>query len=365
MQILNSFPNLLAELPDFLQMSLQDIVTQIQIESHHYIKHPHHKNLELPDSVFSRFQELPLEIRNQHLRLELRNLIYGIYYNGSAKTEHISDIEKTNSAPEQNLENNSLFGVDLEFYDRLHRSNKGVGYWSHNWLVVKQELDGILVVQKNGLTLHIPDNIYLAQKDLSATVGNLVTIKMPKNLVQSAFYMAISNMDSPGENLARIYFNLTPNGAVAVMEDLTVKLNELGINFSFKALNNPTTYGRYDSAVLYFEKNKYTTIYPILTGVYQENKSHFYPQVPLFTKFLAPGLACAEEPKHKFSHQESFGTHRCQIVANALLDAWRQEKDTPKDRILSILQHFSSSSIKLTHPYLNPDSVDIYTPLNL
>ncbi len=72
-----------------------------------------------------------------------------------------SNAEVTNLALNQNLENNTLLGVDLAFSDRLHESNRSEGYWSHDWLVVKEVTDDTLVVQKNGLTLHIERQIHL------------------------------------------------------------------------------------------------------------------------------------------------------------------------------------------------------------
>jgi hypothetical protein len=84
----------------------------------------------------------------------------------------------------------------------------------------------------------------------------------------------------------------------------------------------------------------------------------------LFTKLLAPGLACAEEPDQKFGEQESFGTHRCQIIANGLIAAWQQGDDSPEGRMASIFKHFSLQKIQLQCPYLNPRSQDIYTPLS-
>ncbi len=366
MQLLD-LPNQLSSLPESLQTSLESIVNQIEIESHHYIKHPSYKTLELPELVISRFQKLPLEIQKKHLSLQLRNLLYGVYYNRSLSNDVAVDVEKKNLSSQPNLENNRLFGVDVAFYEQLHTSNQGIGYWSPDWLVVRQELDDTLAVRKNGLTLHIERSVHLSPENQAATVGELVAIKMPKNLVQTAFYMAISNVSRPQipENTVRIYFNLTPAGAVAVMSSLTEQLNSRLISFAFKALHNPSDYGRYDSAVLYFDKHEYERVYPILVQVYQENQPHFHEQIPLFTKFLAPGLACAEEPHHKFAEQDSFGTNRCQIVANALLDAWQQTNNTPAERMTAILRHFSLMEIDLLYPYLNPKSQDIYTPITI
>jgi len=80
---------------------------------------------------------------------------------------------------------------------------------------------------------------------------------------------------------------------------------------------------------------------------------------------LAPGLALAEEPDCKFAAQESFGINRCQIVANGLLEAWHQGDNFPQRKMTSILQQFSLLEIDLQRAYLNGNSEDIYTSLDL
>ncbi|MEA5578145.1 T3SS effector HopA1 family protein [Anabaena sp. UHCC 0451] len=364
MQLSDSLHNQLAELPERLQISLQDIANKIDIKSYYSIKHQDYESVDLPESITSRFEQLPLEIQTKHLCLQLRNFLYSAYYNVATKPTINSDQEEKNDKLPPNFENKNLFGVDLEFYDLLHTRNKSEGYWSHNWQVIREETDGTLAVHKNGLTLHVNSELHLLPTDQKLSVGKFVSIKMPKNLVQNGFYMAVANAGSQNNHeITRIYFNFTPEGAVAVMESLTEELNHIGVSFSFKALYNPSEYRRYDSGVLYFSKGKYEVVHPILQKIYAENQSYFQEQVPLFTKLLAPGLACAEEPDQKFGEQESFGTNRCQIIANGLIDAWQQGNNSPEDRMASIFKHFSLHKIQLQRPYLNSRSKDIYTLL--
>ncbi|EFA68524.1 hypothetical protein CEP10_12480 [Cylindrospermopsis raciborskii S07] len=363
MQLLNSRKFQLTQLPEQLQDSLQDMVSHIQIESYYSIKHTRYKHSILPDSVTSQFERLPLEIQQQHLKLQLRNFIYNNYYNVNIKNKSSTDENIDSSKLNKQLENNSLFGVDLEFYDRLHNGNKGKGYWSHNWEIVKEETDGTLAVYKNGLTLHIDPNLHLSPTTQSLSAGKTISVKMPKNLVQNGFYMAVANAGTQNnQEITRIYFNIAAEGAATVMESVTEYLNDLDISFSFKALYNPGDYQRYDSAVLYFNKSQHQIVWPVLQKVYAENELYFQQQVPMFTKILAPGLGCAEEPEQKFGDQESFGTHRCQIIANGLIEAWLAGDHTPEDRISAIFKQFALQNIQLQHPYLNPHSQDIYTP---
>ncbi|UKP00445.1 T3SS effector HopA1 family protein [Nostoc sp. UHCC 0870] len=363
MQLLDSVQ--LSDISESLQLSLQDIIHNVEIQSQYCIKHPNYKPLELPESSVSRFQKLSSDLQNKYLSQQLRSFLYGIYYNGSLKSVLASDAEISNLAVNQNLENNTFLGVDLAFYDRLHENNRGQGYWSYGWQVVREEIDGAIAVYKDGLTLYVEQDGLQAPANLE----NFISIKLPKNLVQSGFYMAVADAgilrhdQTQDQTLVRVYFNVTPDGAVAVMDSLTTQLNAISLEFTFKALYNPADYERYDSAVLYFNKNDYECVHPILETLYTEHQAHFREQVPLFTKPIAPGLAIAEEPKHRFAENESFGTHRCQIVANGLLSAWLQGINTPSGKMTSILQQFSALNIELQCPYLNADSEDIYTPL--
>lgn len=361
MQLLDSLHSQLASIPEPLQTNLKDITHKLEIHSYYSIKHPDYKSVELNEQAISRFKNLPLDLQKKYLGLQLRSFLYGLYYNGSLKETLSLNPESTDVALNQNLENNTFLGVDTVFYDRLHKANQGNGYWSDGWLVVKEETDGALALFRQGLTVHIDRKIHLKPENQDVNVGTVVAIKMPKNIVQSGFYMAIGNSAGHGDQeIVRIYFNLIPEGAVAVMESLTTQLNGLPVPFTFKALYNPSDYGRCDSAVLYFDKHNYELFQAILPQVYTENQSFFGDSVPLFTKLLAPGLALAEEPNSKFSDKESFGLNRCQIIANALLDVWQTNNDTPAGRMASILKHFALQGIELQRPYLNPKSEDIY-----
>lgn len=355
-----------SSIPGLLDV-FSDILNNVQIQSNFYITHPEYKPLELPDEVVARFQQLPLKIQNTHLSLQLRTFLYRIYYNGSYQTTLAADQNSNGWAVDEDLENNTVRGLNLEFCQRLCESNRSQGYFDPGWLVLRQESDGSLAVEKKGLILHIRPDFHLQPIDKAATIGSLVAIRMPHNLVQNGFYVAVGNAGrvnpchSDGDHqTVNVYFNLSPEGAVAVMKAITEGLNRVKIPFTFKVLYNPSDYGRYDSGVLCFEKGSYRTVKPMLKTVYAQHKSHFLQGVPLFTKQLLPGLALSEEPDYKFTPKEDFGMNRCQIVANALLEAWLQGHDSPEGRMNFILHNFSLLGIDIKRPYLNANSKDIY-----
>jgi HopA1 effector protein family len=371
MQLLNSIPKCLSEVSHPLLKSLEDIANNVEIQTNFCIRHSDYKPLELPTEVVTRFQSLPIKLQHKYLKELLQCFLYSIYYNGSMQTALASQTEIADIAL-PNLENNTFLGIDLEFCDRLHQSNCGEGYFDSGWRVVRQENDGSLAVIKDGLTLHIQRDRHLKGLEQSTTdVGDFVAIRLPKNLMENGYYVAVGNagrgdrqQPSSDSMIISIYFHFTSEGAVVVMASLTQQLNEINIPFNFKVLYNPSDYNRYDSGVLYFERSHYSIVREVLQRVYAENQAHFQPEIPLFTKQLAAGLAVAEEPDQKFSEQESFGMNRCQIVANGLLETWHKGDNFPESRMNAIFQHFSLLGIDWQHPYLNAQSEDIYTPLD-
>jgi HopA1 effector protein family len=305
---------------------------------------------------------MPEQMRQKFLGLQLRSFLYGIYYNGGMRSALALGSE--DQAVPLDLENNTVLGIDLAFFQQLHDANSGIGYFEEGWKVLREAEDGGLWLQGAGLRLYVKREKYLRAAEQQAKAGDVVAIRMPKNRMQSGFYMAVSNLGfsrpQAGDTLVRIYFNVTAEGSVVVMRSLTRELNEVSIPFSFKVLYNPQDYNRFDSGVLYFDGQHYDMVAKVLAGLYAECRSHFVPKIPLFTKQIAPGLGVAEEPDQKFADRESFGMNRCQIVANGLLESFHQNRSSLSERMELISNSFLTAGIDLQNPHLNSDSENIY-----
>jgi hypothetical protein len=305
---------------------------------------------------------LPDELGDKCLSLRLGSFLYGVYYSGAIKTAQEAHNNPNNSA--LSLENNMHMGADIQFYGQLHNSNSGTGYFDAGWLVKIEEHDGSLAVAKDGLTLHLDRTKHLSAAEQNAEKGDVVSIQMPKNLIQPGYYVAVSNLGA-GRSEVEIYFNVSPEGAVCLMQVLTKSLNEAMIPFTLKTLYNPSEYECYNPLILKFSRDSYTAIWKILHSIYENFSRYFREETPLFAKVLAPGLALAEEPQQKFSVQEDFGKNRCQVITHGLMEARQEGDEAPEKRMDAILRHLTFHKISLEHPYLNPTSEDIYIPLEI
>jgi hypothetical protein len=337
--------------------ALEDIASNVRIQSNFWITHPDYSSLEVETAVFNSLQQLPVEIQDDYLSLQLRNFLYQIYFNGERTANLATDI----NVECQDLANNTASGLNLEFLTRLRSSNRGKGYFDPGWQVQKELEKRTLAVKKNNLTLHIDRDRHLQLVDIFATCGDTVAIKMPSNLMDDGFYVAIGNAGKITSDAAvEIYFNLNPEGAIAMMSAITHKLNQIGMPFTFKVLYDPADYDYFDAGVLKFDRHHYTVVRDILETIYRENRAYFHSSVPLFTKLLAPGLSLAESPDAAKFDEENFGKHRCQIVADALLTAWQQGDESREQRLSLMRQYFAESKIDWERPYLNPNAQDTY-----
>ena len=143
-----------AVVPSNLLDTLQDIAHKVEIQSNFCIRHPDYKPFEIPEDVVIRFQKMPEEMQHKYMSLQLRSFLYGIYYNGSMQNSLAVDTD-TNNVP-LDLENNSLLGIDIDFYEQLHQSNCGSGYFDPDWSVILEKKQmAILAVTKGNLRIHI------------------------------------------------------------------------------------------------------------------------------------------------------------------------------------------------------------------
>lgn len=248
-----------------------------------------------------------------------------------------------------------------EFIDELSSSNCGAGCLAEGWQITSLP-NNELVARRNGLAFRVH------KTDCNTSNGELldpaarVSLRFPKELlgISPGFYMAVSDVEMPdfhGTDVVRFYWNLRPEGAVPLMQELTHELNAARLPFRFKVVNDRAAFSRCDAAVLYVPKSSYTAVAQIVERIYPRISEKLNERVPAFTKRLAPGLGFAEDPG---TIRDSFGTHRCRLLAEGMFRAYQQGKKSLIDRLTIVEAHFTKNEISLETPFLNPGSADIY-----
>jgi hypothetical protein len=174
--------------------------------------------------------------------------------------------------------------------------------------------------------------------------------------LQPTFYYAFGNAlgsEADEFDLVRYYFHLEPSGAPALIHYFTLELNRYRVPFRLKVLDRPSLYNRCDAGVLYVAKRYVGIASMILFALPSEVDSALRASIPLFTKRLGAGVGYAEDPRNG----ESFGLHRCRLLAEALVTGFLT--DTSGAGLWEIaVKRFAAEGLSIQRPYLNCGSID-------
>ena len=220
-----------------------------------------------------------------------------------------------------------------------------------------------LLVRRNGFELWAQPEDCRSAANGQLSEGATVNVHFPKELrqISPGFYVAKSDVempDSKSQIVLRFYWNLKAHSAVPLMRALTGGLNEIGVPFRFKVASNESSFVRCDSGVLYVAKNDFEAVSLVVRRVYAEiGTENFNSRVPALTKTFAPGLGLAEDPG---SQLDSFGTHRCRLLAEGLIQAHKIGKQSLRERLVVVEGRFAEDGLSLERPFLNSGSTDVY-----
>jgi hypothetical protein len=253
--------------------------------------------------------------------------------------------------------------ASAEFVAGLSAANTGRGTRDPGWTVHAADA-GRVVVERRGLRVWATPGDVCLPDGAPPEPGTPVAVRLPKELrkLSPGFYLALGDhglRPSEAEPQVRLYWNLFADAAPRLMRSVTTRLNRAGIPFNLKVPNHPERYTRCDAGVLYLPKRCYPGIAQMVGDLYEELRDALQPGTPAFTKRLAPGLALAEDP----GAGESFGTHRCRLLAEGVVRAWEQGRRSGDGRLAAVADTFAAAGVAWDRPYLNPGSADDYPPL--
>jgi hypothetical protein len=243
----------------------------------------------------------------------------------------------------------------------LSAANTGIGCREPGW-TVHVTGDGELAVERDGLHVRIrPEDFYAAPEERLAP-GDQCHVRFPKEFLKMSpgYYMALGNQGLTldlAAPIVRFYWNLRNSGAARLVGAATCALNQERVPFRLKVINDPDGFTRCDAGVLYVQKRDYLLVAQAISGIHAEVAADLKPGTPVFTKPLAPGLALAEEPVRS---ADSFGTHRCGLLAEAIIRAWEQKSEAIQERMEVLAACFAEEGLSLHTPFLNAGAVDDY-----
>lgn len=286
--------------------------------------------------------DLPPALIHRHLILQLQQELYRSFY--------------VRGVPVPDDEESSPHSPDSAFIESLSAANASRGGWDSGWSLIRRE-GSVLVLERGGLRLHARTSDCSARHAASS-----ISVRRAPESRKSLPGFLLIHGDTSSEAVSpdievRLYFQLPASSAPALVSVLTGRLNSDRVPFDLKLITDPTNFDRPDAAVLYLEAECFARASPSLRAVLVDCAGALRDAAPPFTKPLARGLAVAE---HVPAEGGSFGTSRCRLVAEGLVDAYKIGARTVTERVDAVASRFEAAGLSLDRPYLGPGSGDRY-----
>jgi hypothetical protein len=256
-------------------------------------------------------------------------------------------------------------GMDHAFVGQLSAANRSREIWDLGWEIYLALADGRVYAKKGDRQHLAAPGEYIASGDrrVISQAGTMINLLQRREAIggQPGFYHAYGEV--PGDawddhTLLRFYFHIRSEGAPRLLEEISGALNAYEVPYQFKTLNEPSAYDRADASVLYLARRYYEITARLLSERRALLASLLKPEVPLFACKFMDGIGVADDP----GNGESFGMHRCRLVAEGLADAFRTTMTTTPARIEAVRARFSVNGLDMEAPHLGPGLAD-YPPI--
>ena len=150
----------------------------------------------------------------------------------------------------------------------------------------------------------------------------------------------------------RFYWNLSAGGGPGFVREISTRFERARVPFQAKVPAVPSGYGRVDTGVLYASDEDVAVAAELVAETYAALGAGIRPDVPLFTLPLAPGLAFAESPPNG----DSFGMHRCDLIAEGLVRAFDRGASDRGERTAIVLERLRQYGLDVDRLAFNPAS---------
>lgn len=233
----------------------------------------------------------------------------------------------------------------------LAAANAGIGHWQPGWQIVQCDADDV-VASRGELRVRAAKGAW--RTTAPAAPGADVALRWPPGSATASvgYYMAhgdVPLLDRDANEMLRLYWHLRPAGAARFVRILTTLLNRSDVPFSLKALADELDYARCDAAVLYLRRADFDALRDELARVHAGLAAFLIDRVPALTKRIASGIGLAESPPAG----ESFGRHRCNLIAEALVEAHAASAGSVARRTDVVVGAFAAAGLSADVPYLD------------
>jgi hypothetical protein len=238
----------------------------------------------------------------------------------------------------------------------MSQANTGRGSWEPGWTIQRLEgKDALVATSRLRARIRAADCRTI---DGPLRVGASVSLRLPKELPARSpgFFTIVSEAVADAASagaVVRVYWNIGRAGAPDLVGALTSRLNTDNVPFRLKVGDHPFRLDRCDAAVLYLPAGAFPAVRETLRHVAAMLTPRLRPDVPAFTLQLAPGVGLAEDGRAG----ESFGAHRCGLLADGIVRGHERGTANLGARLEAVAARFADEGVSIDAPYLEPSLV--------
>lgn len=253
--------------------------------------------------------------------------------------------------------------ADAALVARLTAANCTRERWEQGWQIAQVLPSGQVMAQRGAASRAVWPGQFLSKDGpgVPPRPGSQISLCYLKESVsvQPGFYYVFGETpeeESHGFGLVRVYWNVDAPGAPALVRLLSARLNRFHVPFRFKCSVTCGQYERTDVAVAYLAKRYFPVFADLLIDIHPQVRASLAGDVPLFAKRLAAGVGVAEDP----GNGESFGQHRCRVLAQTLWSCFLAGSQSLSARLAEFGRQLGRNGVDPRRLYLNAGSLDGY-----
>jgi HopA1 effector protein family len=294
-----------------------------------------------------------LEVADRHPDADqdgLAGVLYGEWYLAGPLTAEAGGVDPPSPA-------------DLNLVDALRAAHADDERWLDGWVVAGVSNRGRIAVSRGGRdrVLARVDVLPRHRPGLPPRVGDEVQVTARRDTLDSvgAFWFAYGGSWDEGvipPGLVRFYWNVAQAATPELVRALSGGLSDAVDSYALKVAVADRDVERPDRAVLYLLPSEVAGAHPTIRSTHRALRRHLRPRSPRMTLRLADGLAAAEDP----DTGESFGEHRCRLLAEAVTEVGRPRRSGKDGAVDAVIEHLLGAGIDPARPHLRPGSTTEY-----
>lgn len=229
--------------------------------------------------------------------------------------------------------------------------------WQKNYCEEHKNQDGSIIASSGNFRKFLrPGEFLYGNKFPEVEFQKKIHFKSTDYFFDNTFFhLYVNNFtENFPHSLVRYFFNVNP----IYLEDFLLffisKLNKINFYVGSKTVFANKNYSRADNTVFYIRKDNIIEFNLVIKEFLQSNSHTLNPELPWFVYRITNGIGFGENPE---THNESFGSYRCRILAKLIEESIHIGVSKRVDWILQKLEKEGFDKKKF---YLNPYSASNY-----